>query len=71
MPNPPSILLSDSIKSILIEVSIGESDKLVDEKLRKMGFKKNNYYENFKPHSIDRRKKEPLNKARNYVYSKN
>ena len=66
-----SILLSNSLKSILIEVSIGESDNLIDEKLTRMGFKKHFYYENFKPHSSERREKEPLNKARNHVYVKN
>lgn len=66
-----SILLSDSIESILVEVSLGNSDKLVEDKLLKLGFKKDIYYEEFRPHSIQRREKEISNNARNHVYIKN
>ena len=66
-----SILLSKSIQSILIEVSLGDSDKLVDDKLLKFGFKKDIYYEQFRPHSMQRREQEIANKARNHVYIKN
>ena len=65
-----SILLSPSIKSILIEVTIGETDILINEKLLSMGFVKDKYYDELDNHSKYRRENDPLNKAANYVYKK-
>ena len=65
-----SILLSKSIKSILIEVTIGKTDISINDKLLSMGFVKDKYYDQLEIHSKYRRRNDPSNKAANFVYKK-
>jgi FkbM family methyltransferase len=65
-----SLLTSNDIQSVLIEVDHISTEKPVLNYMRTLGYDVDRYYEEFKPHSSDRRIAEPSNTTRNIVFSK-